>query len=164
MRRALICGAALLLAAAASAQTAIEPYPQAVQPDNVPAKTRAQVVAQRHEATRQGMVTYGEGDAAVRSPIQTQSIAESFRRFVELASGRTQDTGQPAIAQAEDTVVVWGERSVPRVQVRAETLEAARLRLLENREDGNFPTTAQLEMIAAAGMRALSGDWIVGSR
>lgn len=164
MRRALICGAALLLAVSASAQTAIEPYPQAVQPDNVPAKTRAQVVAELQEAIKQGMVTYGEGDMAVRAPIQTQSIAESFRHFVELASGGTQYTGQPSIAQAEDTVIVWGERSVPRVQVRAETLEAARLGLLENREDGNFPTTAQLEMIAAAGVRALSVGWIVGSR
>jgi hypothetical protein len=164
MMRVRICGAALLLAVAASARAGIEPYPQAVQVEDAPARTRAQVVAGLQEAIREGRITYGEGDNAVRAPIQAQSIADGFSYLVDLASGRSHDPEQAAVAQSGDAVVVWGERSVPSAQVRAETLEAARLGLLANREDGNFPTTEQLEMIAAAGVRALTAGSIVGSR
>jgi len=99
---------------------------------------------------------------AVRAPIQTQSIAESFRQFVELASGGTQYTGQPSIAQ-QRTRSSSGANAACRGAGAAETLEAARLGLLENAKTA-IPTTEQLEMIAAAGVRALSAGWIVGSR
>jgi len=163
MRRVRICGAALLLAVAASARAGFEPYPQAVQVEDAPARTRAQVVAELQQATREGRVTYGEGDNAVRAPIQSGTVADAFRHLIDPAGGRADEARGTGTVYA-DSVVVWGERGAPSAQVRAETLEAARLGLLANREDGNFPTTAQLEMIAAAGVRALSGDWIVGSR
>jgi len=161
MTRVRICGAALLLAASAAAQAGFEPYPQAVQVEQPSTKTRAQVAAELQEAIREGKVTYGEGDDAVRAPVQAQSIADAFRHMIEPASGRADEA---IAASPGDAVVVWGEQSVPREQVRAETLEAARLGLLANREDGNFPTTEQLEMIAAAGQRAISVSWVVGSR
>ena len=154
MTRVRICGAALLLAVSAAAQAGFEPYPQAVQVEQPSTKTRAQVAAELQEAIREGKVTYGEGDDAVRAPVEAQSIADAFKHMIEPASP----------AHPGDAVVVWGEQSVPREQVRAETLEAARLGLLANREDGNFPTTEQLEMIAAAGQRAISVSWVVGSR
>jgi hypothetical protein len=164
MTRVRICGAALLLAVSAAAQAGFEPYPQAVQVEQPSTKTRAQVVAELQEAIHEGRITYGEGDNAVRAPIQAQSIADGFRYLADLASGRSHEPEQAAVAQSGDAVVVWGERSVPSAQVRAETLEAARLGLLANREDGNFPSTEQLEMIAAAGQRAMSASMVVGSR
>jgi len=164
MMRVRICGAALLLATTAAAQAGFEPYPQAVQVEQPSTKTRAQVAAELQEAIREGKVTYGEGDDAVRAPVQAQSIADAFRHMIEPASGRADEAVAASPAHPGDAVVVWGEQSVPREQVRAETLEAARLGLLANREDGNFPTTEQLEMIAAAGQRAILVSWVVGSR
>jgi hypothetical protein len=158
MRRVQICGAVLLLAVSAAARAGVEPYPQAVQVEEAPAKTRAQVVAELQEAIHQGRITFGEGDNAVRAPVQTQTIADAFRNVIDPASGRTDEA-----AYAGDVVVVWGDGSAPREQIHAETLQAARLGLLANREDGNFPTTEQLEMIAAAGQRAIAADRTVGS-
>jgi hypothetical protein len=163
MRRVQTCGAALLLAVSAAARAGFEPYPQAVQIAEAPAKTRAQVVAELQEAIHQGRITFGEGDNAVRAPVQTQTIADAFRQMIEPASGRTDEARAPDAAYADDVVVVWGDGSASREQVRAETLQAARLGLLANREDGNFPTTEQLEMIAAAGQRAIAADRTVGS-
>jgi len=154
MTRVRICGAALLLAASAAAQAGFEPYPQAVQVEQPSTKTRAQVAAELQEAIHEGRITTGDGDNAVRAPVQTQSIADAFRHMIDPASP----------AHAGDAVVVWGEQSAPREQVRAETLQAARLGLLANREDGNFPTTEQLEMIAAAGQRAIAADRTLSSR
>ena len=154
MTRVRICGAALLLAASAAAQAGFEPYPQAVQVEQPSTKTRAQVAAELQEAIHEGRITTGDGDNAVRAPVQAQSIADAFRHLIEPASP----------AHPGDAVVVWGEQSAPREQVRAETLQAARLGLLANREDGNFPTTEQLEMIAAAGQRAIAADRTLSSR
>jgi hypothetical protein len=159
MKRVRICGAALLLAVSAAAQAGFEPYPQAVQAEPPSTKTRAQVATELQEAIREGQVTYGEGDNAVRAPVQTQTIADAFRHLIDSASARTSDAAYPG-----DTVVVWGDHVASRAQVHAETLEASRLGLLANREDGNFPTTEQLEMIAAAGQRAMSADQVVGLR
>ena len=163
MTRVRICGAALLLAASAAAQAGFEPYPQAVQVEQPSTKTRAQVAAELQEAIHEGRITTGDGDNAVRAPVQTQTIADAFRHMIDPASGRTDEARAPDAAYADDVVVVWGDGSAPREQVRAETLQAARLGLLANREDGNFPTTEQLEMIAAAGQRAIAADRTLGS-
>ena len=156
MTRVQICGAALLLAVSARAWADGGIYPPLAVNDDVPTKTRAQVVAELQEAMRHGLVTWGEADAQVRAPVQAQTIRDAFSYVVEAATGRAQWTEQPIAAQPDEAVVVWGDPRVLRAKVRAETLEAARLGLLVNGEGGPpFPTVEQLELIAAAGQRAV---------
>jgi hypothetical protein len=151
MRRVQIVGVAFLLAASTRAWAGVEPYPAAVQAQPVSTMTRAQVIAELHEAQRLGLIVNGEGDFPVMTPLQIQMVAN--------AGSQAADPGQvaqaSALANPEDAVVVWGDPRVLRAKIRAETIEANRLGLIGVGE-GNPPvaTAAQEELIASAGRRA----------
>lgn len=124
MKRVHLPAGALLLALATSAWADGGPYSPDISYDHASSKTRAQVIAELHEAQRLGLMTPVDGDFV------SVKVAE----------------------QGRDTIA---DQRVLRVQVRAETLEAARLGLLGNGEGGStFATPQQQEMIAAAGRRA----------
>lgn len=135
MKRVHLSGVALVLAVTTSAWAGVEPYPAAVQVEEVSTKTRAEVIAELHEAQRLGLMTSVDGDFP-------------SARF-------SQESG--------DTVIVWGDARALRVKIHAETIEANRLGLISVGE-GNPPvaTAEQEELIAAAGRRAV--ETILGAQ
>lgn len=126
MKRVHLSAVALLLAVTTSAWAAVEPYPAAVQAEDAPAMTRAEVAADLHEAQRLGLLSNVESDfpyagAAVRS---------------------------------EHTF--GGDPGVVRTKTHAETVEAGRLGILSFGEgDPPVATASQEELIAAAGRQAV---------
>lgn len=126
MRRVHCSAVALLLAVTTSAWAAVEPYPTAVQGEDVSTKTRAEVIAELREAHRLGLM------ANVESDFPNVSVGAG--------SAQTFDGGGPRLSRA---------------RVHAETVEAGRLGLL-NVGEGVPPvaTAEQEELIAAAGRRA----------
>ncbi len=147
MRRSQSCVSGFLLLASAAAWAGVEPYPEAVIGENVSTKTRAEVVAELHEAIRSGKMydfpmMYADSQVFVEARSRTASSAQAG--------------GQSSAASADDTIVVWGDASVLRAKIRAETEEANRLGLLGFGEgDPPIATAEQEELIAAAGRRAV---------
>lgn len=127
MKRVHLSAVALLLAVTTSAWAAVEPYPAAVQAEDAPAMTRAEVAADLHEAQRLGLLSNVESDfpyagAAVRS---------------------------------EHTFGAGDARAV-RAKMHAETVEAGRLGILSFGEgDPPVATVSQEELIATAGRNAV---------
>lgn len=141
MRRVHGCVSGLLLAVSTAAWAGVEPYPEAITGPSVSTKTRADVVAELHEAIRAGQMYDFPIMYADR-----QALAEARREIAGNA--------QPA-ALPDETVVVWGDARVVRARVQAEAAEANRLGLLSFGEgDPPAATTAQELLIAAAGQRA----------
>lgn len=124
MKHAQLPSVALMLAITSSAWAGVEPYPEAVQAEQLSTKTRADVIAELREAQRLGLISSGEGD---------------------FPSARVSH-------QSADSVALRGDASVVRARIRAETIEAAKLGLL-NFGNGNPPiaTAEQEQLIAAAG-------------
>ena len=156
MTRLHLCGSALLLAVSAGAYAGpyagIEPYPAAVEVALASTVTRARVSAELQEALRLGLIRSGEGDFPVVTPAQMTMIANAGARAAGNAAAIAPGDG----AQADDTVIVWGDPRLLRAKVRAETIEAARLGLLSFGEgDPPVATAAQEQQIAAAGRRAV---------
>jgi hypothetical protein len=116
-------------------------YPPVAFDEMVSTKTRAEVVAELHEAIRSGKmydfpITYADKVA----------LAEERR----IVAGNAQPAAHP-----DDTVVVWGDARVVRAKIQAEAAEANRLGLLSFGEgDPPAATAAQEQLIAAAGQRA----------
>ena len=151
-----ICSTAVLLAVSAGAWAGtwdgIEPYPSAVQGEDVSTKTRAQVIAELHEAMRLGLIVNGERDFPVMTPVQVRMIAAAGER----AGGHDLVAQGHAATYADDVVVVWGNSRVVRVKIQAEASEANRLGLLSFGEgDPPIATAEQEQQIAAAGRRAV---------
>lgn len=156
MTRVHYFGSALLLAVSAGASAgtylSIEPYPQALQAPQVSTTTRAQVAAELHEAMRLGLMASGMGDFPAITAEQNEMIANAGA----LASGRVDPTVPGPGATADDMAVVRGDAHLLRAKIHAETVEAARLGLL-NFGEGNPPMASaqQEQQIAAAGRRAV---------
>lgn len=146
------CGVALALAMATSAWAAgVEPDPDAVVGQSVSTKTRAEVVAELHDAIRTG---------------QMYDVYDGWLAHAK-APGRASDEAQAAAQMANDpdgTFIVWGNASLMREKIQAEAAEANRLGLLAFGEgDPPVATAEQERLIAAAGRRATERYWIVGS-
>lgn len=127
MKHAQLSSVALMLAVTGSAWAGVEPYPEAVQAEQVSAKTRAEVTAELREAQRLGLISSGEAD---------------------FPNARVSHW-------SADSVALRGDASAMRVRVRAETIEAAKLGLLSF-GNGNPPiaNAEQEKLIAAAGKLA----------
>jgi hypothetical protein len=133
MKQVHLSSVALLLAVTTSAWAGVEPYPEAVQGQDMSSMTRAQVITELHEAIRLGqMYDYPMMYA------QAQMLANAGE-------------------QAGGAVVSRGDQRQLRAKVSAEAAEANRLGLLSSGE-GKAPvaTAAQEGLIAAAGERAAS--------
>jgi hypothetical protein len=155
MRRVHHCVSAVLLVASATAWAGYEPYPEAVIGESVSTKTRAEVVAELREAIRTGQM-----DDSPSLYAERQALAESNR----LAAAGEASAGASSVAFDGDAVVVWGDARLVRAKIQAEAAEANRLGLLSFGEgDPPIATAEQEELIAAAGRRAVSNFWIVGS-
>lgn len=143
MLRVQSCVSGLLLAVSATAWAGVEPYPEAVIGPSVSTKTRAEVVAELHEAIRAGqMYDFPKMFADTRAYAESGSVAAA---------------GASSVTQDGDTVVVWGDARVVRARISAETQEANRLGLLAFGEgDPPIATAEQEALIAAAGRRAVS--------
>lgn len=154
MRRIHSCVSGLLLAASAAAWAGVEPYPEAVIGESVSTRTRAEVVAELHEAIRTGRMydfPYLYADKQAHEAQQAQAAGD--------AQTDTQVTTGP-----DGSVVVWGNSRLMRVKIQAEAAEANRLGLLAFGEgDPPVATAEQERQIAAAGRRAIEHFWIVGS-
>jgi hypothetical protein len=146
MRRVHSCVSAVLLAVSATAWAGIEPYPEAVIGESASTRSRAEVVAELHEAIRSGRMydhPYMYAD--------WQAFAQSGSR----SGDQTQAAGQVAIGP-DGAVVVWGDAREARVRIQAEAAEANRLGLLSVGEgDPPVATAEQEQLIAAAGRRAV---------
>ena len=141
MRWSQSCVSGFLLLASAAAWAGIEPYPAAVMGETVSTRSRAEVVAELHEAIRSGTM---------------YDFPFTYTDRLALAKARRDIAGNAqAAAQNDNTVVVWGDARVVRARVQAEAAEANRLGLLSFGE-GNPPvaSAAQEQQIAAAGQRA----------
>lgn len=146
MTRVQSCGAAVLLAASTAAWAGGGIYPPLAVDDGVPGKTRAEVVAELHEAIRSGRMydfpyMYADWPA----------LAQAGNR----AGAETQAAGQVTIGP-DGAVVVWGDTRAARVRIQAEAAEANRLGLLSFGEgDPPVASAEQEQLIAAAGRRAV---------
>ena len=155
MWQAKTSGTALLLCVATAAWAGVEPYPEAVMGQAVSTKTRAEVAAELRDAIHLGRMydfpnLYSD----------KQARAEEIRQ----ASVAATTASQPAGTEAGDVVIVWGDARLVRVKIQAEAAEANRLGLLAFGEgDPPVATAEQEQLIAAAGRRAISNFWIVGS-
>jgi len=136
MKRVHLSGVALVLAVTTSAWAGGGPYSLDIGYDHASSKTRAQVIAELHEAQRLGLLTSVDSDFPSVKASQEES---------------------------GDTVIVWGDARAMRAKIHAETVEANRLGLLSVGE-GNPPvaTAEQEELIAAAGRRAV--ETILGAQ
>jgi hypothetical protein len=135
MKRVHLSGVALVLAVTTSAWAGVEPYPAAVQVEEASTKTRAEVIAELHEAERLGLLTSAESD------------------FPSVKASQ----------ESSDTVIVWGDARAMRAKIHAETIEANRLGLIGVGEGNPSVATAeQEELIAAAGRRAV--ETILGAQ
>ena len=154
MRRVQRCVSGFLLLASATAWAGIEPYPEAVIGESASTRTRAEVVAELHEAIRSGrMYDYPYMYADWPALAQADSRADDELR-----------SDGPVTIDANGAVVVWGDTHLMRVKIQAEAAEANRLGLLSFGEGDPPVATAEQEMlIAAAGRRAIAGHWTVGS-
>jgi hypothetical protein len=146
-------GVALALAMATSAWAGgVEPYPDAVVGQSVSTKTRAEVVAQLHDAIRSGQM-YDLYDGWLANAKET---------------GQASDETQVAAQMANDpdgTFIVWGNAALMRTRIQAEAAEANRLGLISVGEgDPPVATAEQEQLIAAAGRAATERYWVVGSR
>jgi hypothetical protein len=151
MGRVRLCVAAVLLAASANAGAGGGLYPPLAFDEGISIKTRAQVIAELHEAIRLGAMQEGERDFPAVTSAQSRAIA----RAVERAGG--EEAAQQAVAAyPDDVIVVWGDPRVIRTRIQAEAAEANRLGLLSFGEgDPPVATSEQEQMIAAAGRRAV---------
>ena len=151
MGRVRVCVAAVLLAASANAGAGGGLYPPLAIDEGISTKTRAQVVAELHEAIRLGAMQEGERDFPTITAAQNRAIARAGER----ADGG--EVAQRAIADyPDDVIVVWGDPRVVRTRIQAEAAEANRLGLLSFGEgDPPVATSEQEQMIAAAGRRAV---------
>ncbi len=151
MRRVHSCVPGLLLAVSATAWASVEPYPEAITGPAASTRTRAEVLAELHQAIRSGEVS---------------DFPHLYADKQALAEERSQAgvAAQAADVDPDGTVVVWGDSRLMRAKIQAEAAEANRLGLVSVGE-GNPPTaTAEQELlIAAAGRRAISSFWVVGS-
>jgi len=155
MWQAKTCGTAFLLCVATAAWAGVEPYPEAVMGQAVSTKTRAEVVAELRDAIRLGRM-YDFPDLYSDKQAREEEIRQ--------ASVAAQAAGQPATFDAGDVVIVWGDARLVRVKIQAEAAEANRLGLLAFGEgDPPVATEEQEQLIAAAGRRAISNYWIIGS-
>lgn len=129
MKQVHFSSVALMLAVTTSAWAGVEPYPEAVQAEQVSTKTRAAVIAELHEAQRLGLISRGEGD------------------FPSVKLNQ----------QAADSATLQGDAGTMRAKIHAETLEAASLGLLSF-GNGSPPiaTAEQEKLIAAAGESAVN--------
>jgi hypothetical protein len=129
MKQACFSSVALMLAVTSSAWAGVEPYPDAVQAEQLSAKTRSEVIAELREAQRLGMISSGEGD------FPSVKVSQ-----------------QPA-----DSATLQGDARTMRAKIHAETIEAANLGLLSF-GNGNPPvaTAEQEKLIAAAGELAVN--------
>lgn len=139
-------GVALALAMATSAWAGgVEPYPDAVVSQSVSTKTRAEVVAELHDAIRTGQM------------FDSQSLYDGWLAHAK-EFGQPSDAAQASAQMANDpdgTFIVWGNASMMRVTIQAEAAEANRLGLLSFGEgDPPVATAEQEQLIAAAGQRA----------
>lgn len=154
MKRVQSCNAAILLAASTAAWAGGGMYPPLAVDDGVPGRTRAEVVAELHEAIRSGRM------------YDHPYMYSDWLAFAQASSrvdDETQAAGQVTI-DANGAVVVWGDTHLMRVKIQAEAAEANRLGLLSFGEGDPPVATAEQEMlIAAAGRRAIAGYWTVGS-
>lgn len=152
MRRVHSCVPGLLLAVSASAWAGGGFYPPLAVEDGVATRTRAEVVAELHDAIRVGRMydfplMYAD----------KQALAEAQSQVAEAS-------GQASVANAADVIVVWGDARVMRTKIQAEAAEANRLGLLAFGEgDPPIATAEQEQMIAVAGRRAIANVWILGS-
>ena len=146
MTRVQTCSAAVLLAACTAAWAGGGMYPPLAADDGAPGRTRAEVVAELHEAIRSGrmydnLFTYEDKWA----------LAEARA----LAASETQVAGRVTISP-DGAVVVWGDARAARVRIQAEAAEANRLWLISFGEGDPPAATAEQEaLIAAAGRRAV---------
>lgn len=133
MKQVHLSSVALLLAVTTSAWAAVEPYPEAVQGQDMSTKRRAQVIAELHEAIRLGQMY----DFPMMYA-QTQLLANAGERAGAVAVSR-------------------GDQRQLRAQVSAGATEANRLGLLTSGEGDTPVATAEQEaLIAAAGEQAAS--------
>jgi hypothetical protein len=133
MKQVHLSSVALLLAVTTSAWAGVEPYPEAVQGQDLSTRTRAQVIAELHEAIRLGQMY----DFPMMYA-QTQLLASAGERAGDVAASR-------------------GDQRQLRAKVSAEATEANRLGLLTSGEGDTPVATAEQEaLIAAAGERATS--------
>ncbi|UCG97535.1 MAG: DUF4148 domain-containing protein [Burkholderiales bacterium] len=145
MRRVQGCVSGLLLAVSATAWAGVEPYPEAITGPSVSTKTRAEVVAELHDAIRRGAMydlpyMYADRVAFARA----SEAAGDARTTVEVTTG------------PDGLIVVWADGRLLQTKIRAETEEANRLGLVSFGEgDPPIATMEQEQSIAAAGRRAV---------
>lgn len=127
MRQVHLSAFAAVLALTTQAWAGGEPYPADAGYDAAAGKTRSQVIAEVHAAQRLGLMSNVESDFP-----------------------------SAAVGGASGNSVGAAESRTVRARIHAEAVEAGRLGLLSFGE-GNPPvaTTAQEELIAAAGRRAV---------
>lgn len=129
MKRVHLSGVAVLLAVTTSAWAAVEPYPTAVQGEDLSVRTRAEVIADLREAQRLGLMS---------------TVESEFPKVGVVAGSEQAFSGDPGVV---------------RTRTHAETVEAGRLGILSFGEgDPPVATAVQEESIATAGRQAVEAQ------
>ena len=89
---------------------------------------------------------------------ETPFVSTLSRAEVRADAIAARDAGLTTSSEFGSFIVAESTSSLTRAQVRAEAVEAQRLGLLASGEVTVLPTTAQLEQVRLAGLRAVEGD------
>jgi hypothetical protein len=114
----------LAFSVAGSALAGGDVYPEPAIPSSESVKTRAEVIAETHEAQRLGLLTVGEEDVRVAMPESVKTRAEVIAETREAQRLGLLTVGEEdvrvATAQQEQLIAAAGRRAAEQMQVASE--------------------------------------------